>query len=308
MAAMRLGRVGANWDTKLGDYAEFLLYGGGMDANALQGFGTCPVGSYRVCGGRRSRAMRCGGGRVFTGGGMTWGDRNESAGTLTNSYLQCERHGAMAILLELLEHLKGSRRCESLSGDARGLQSTPVTPGKQGPLGDEVRGASWATFGAAAFLRVATNTILERVSQGQYHVSKGLGECGSFYVNMKECVRVNSEWARNVRNVSRTATEGLREVRVIMRMQSGGLFNEGHTNCLRYAERSMDSGISRRDATGCRTIWGNSCFFDVALWTTGPSAWGFEFLSVNPRGGLQNDMLRGLWPKPTTKPTHNTST
>ncbi|KAF8887617.1 hypothetical protein BD779DRAFT_1470696 [Infundibulicybe gibba] len=102
MAAMRLGRVGANRDTKLGDYAEFLLYGGGMDANALQGFGTCTVGSYRVCGGRGSRAMRCGGGRIFTGGGMTWGDHNESAGTLTNSYLQCERHGAMAILLELL--------------------------------------------------------------------------------------------------------------------------------------------------------------------------------------------------------------
>ncbi|KAF8890350.1 hypothetical protein BD779DRAFT_1785029 [Infundibulicybe gibba] len=49
--------------------------------------------------------------------------------------------------------------------------------------------------------------------------------------------------------------------------------------------------ISQRDATGCRTIWGNSCFFNVALWTTGPSAWGFEFLSVNPCGGLQNDML-----------------
>ncbi|KAF8891838.1 hypothetical protein BD779DRAFT_1784606 [Infundibulicybe gibba] len=185
----------------------------------------------------------------------------------------------MAILLELL----GNYPSTELRVDSADLQLMREGAGAwkmKGHLVMKCGGANWATFGAAAFLRVATNAILERVSQGQYHVSKGLGECGSFYVNIKECVRVNSEWARNVRNVSRNVAE----------------------------ERSMDLGISWRNATGHGTIWVNCGFFDVALWTTGPSAWGFEFLSVNPRGGLQNDMLRGLWPKPTTKPTHNTST
>ncbi|KAF8868474.1 hypothetical protein BD779DRAFT_1793849 [Infundibulicybe gibba] len=166
---------------------------------------------------------------------MTWGDRNESAGTLTNSYLQCECHGAMAILLEPPGNYP-STELHIASADLRLMREGAGAWKMKGHLVMKCRGANWVTFGAAAFLRVATNAILERISQGQYHVSKVSGDVGVSYYSLKVkqvtmCARelgVGLECAECVSDCYGRSTGGASN------NANGiwGVFNDGgHTNC-----------------------------------------------------------------------------